>query len=93
MTSDFSQRRFNRLNHELSGAARDDANDCKAPEVPTTSAGRDWWLGVTLVALAILLHGLIPRYEWREFTRTSAGQYGIRIDRWTGEAQRLRVTP
>lgn len=42
---------------------------------------RDWWIGVSVITLALLLHAAFPRYEWR--------QQGIalwRIDRWTGTA-------
>jgi hypothetical protein len=47
---------------------------------------RDWWLGVFVVALVLLLHAAIPRYEWR-----SAGSMptAARIDRWTGDVHRL----
>lgn len=45
---------------------------------------RDWWLGVGLVALAILLHAAFPRYEWRNVK----GVPLVRIDRWTGRVVR-----
>lgn len=44
----------------------------------------DWWLGVTLVTLALLAHAAFPRYEWRPLSDSSA--YWLRIDRWTGRA-------
>lgn len=43
---------------------------------------RDWWLGVVAVVAAVLVHALVPRYDWR-------GPYGrelLRLDRWTGRA-------
>lgn len=42
---------------------------------------RDWWLGIMLVASAILLHALIPRYDWRHVD----GAAWSRVDRWTGD--------
>lgn len=47
---------------------------------------RDWWLGVFVVALVLLLHTAIPRYEWWTAGSSSAV---IRIDRWTGAIHRL----
>ena len=44
---------------------------------------RDWWLGVALIVAAIVLHALVPRYEWRD----AGGAPIVRIDRWTGAAQ------
>jgi hypothetical protein len=44
---------------------------------------RDWWLGVSLVAMAVGLHAAYPRYDWRPTSNPGAT---IRIDRWTGEA-------
>jgi hypothetical protein len=43
---------------------------------------RDWWLGILAVVLAICLHALVPRYEWR-----GSPAPRVRIDRWTGQAQ------
>lgn len=42
---------------------------------------RDWWIGVAIIAIAILLHAAYPRYEWRQ-----QGAVLMRIDRWTGSA-------
>lgn len=47
---------------------------------------RDWWIGVAAIVLAILIHALIPRYEWRQ-----QDQVLIKIDRWTGDATRMFV--
>jgi len=44
---------------------------------------RDWWIGVTLIVLALLVHGLVPRYDFRQFRDTTSW---TRIDRWTGSA-------
>ncbi len=46
---------------------------------------RDWWLAVTMLALAITLHALFPRYEWRD--PGGEGQTYLRFDRWTGRSQ------
>src|SRR5687768_15773279 len=27
---------------------------------------RDWWIGVVLIVVALLLHAALPRYEWRQ---------------------------
>ena len=42
---------------------------------------RDWWLGVAVLAIAIVLHAAFPRYEWR-----TLDSYVVRLDRWTGGA-------
>jgi hypothetical protein len=41
---------------------------------------RDWWLGVLVLTLALLIHAAWPRYEWRHV----GGPAFVRIDRWTG---------
>ena len=62
----------------------------------------DWWLGVLLIALSILAHAMLPRYEYRHPGLGYAGNVAsgayytggyrwpgevwIRIDRWTGRA-------
>jgi hypothetical protein len=43
---------------------------------------RDWWLGVSLLVAAIMLHALVPRYEWQHIE----GAVFMRVDRWTGRA-------
>lgn len=48
---------------------------------------RDYWLGVLLLALAILAQGLLPRYEWRIAGDPTGIQQLIRVDNWTGGAQ------
>jgi hypothetical protein len=40
---------------------------------------REWWIGVGVVALAIVIHAAVPRYTWRHDRGPT-----IRIDRWTG---------
>jgi hypothetical protein len=42
---------------------------------------RDWWLGVAVLAIAIMVHAILPRYEWRQ-----VGNAFVRIDRWFGAA-------
>ena len=44
-----------------------------------------WWLGVAVIVLAILVHALVPRYEWR--TLDYAPRHLLRIDRWTGDLE------
>lgn len=42
---------------------------------------RDWWLGVACIVAALILHALVPRYEWRHIDGSAWG----RVDRWSGE--------
>lgn len=55
---------------------------------------RDWWIGITAIVLALLLHAVVPqylpRYEWRNVGR---GVLWAKIDRWTGSVETVRVTP
>lgn len=46
---------------------------------------RTWWIGVSLLVLATLLHAALPRYAWLPITGEPTGL--IRIDRWTGRAE------
>lgn len=50
---------------------------------------RDWWLGVLLLVGAIILHALIPRFEW--VSLTPEGDV-IKVDRWTGVEEHRWVT-
>src|SRR5688572_23816738 len=50
-----------------------------ATEGPMMSR-RDWWIGVGVVALALLLHTAFPRYDWRQLH----GPLYVQVDRWTG---------
>jgi hypothetical protein len=45
-----------------------------------TITRRDWWLGVAVVALALVLHAIVPRYE----VLIGAQGWPLRVDRWTG---------
>jgi hypothetical protein len=45
---------------------------------------RDWYIGVVLVMLAVLLHAMVPRYEWRAVADQPTRM--IRVDRWSGRA-------
>jgi hypothetical protein len=48
----------------------------------------DWWLGIGLLVLAILVHGSFQRYEVVLPTGESArGEVTdiVRVDRWTGK--------
>lgn len=44
---------------------------------------RDWYLGVVLVACALLFHAAFPRYEIRQPGGDRA-TFLLRVDRWTG---------
>lgn len=46
---------------------------------------RDWYVGVAVVALALLVHAAFPRYEWQGLADHPG--FVIRIDRWRGHAQ------
>ena len=50
---------------------------------------RDWWLWLTFLTVALLLHAAIPacfpRYEYLTFGPENADV--LKIDRWTGEHQ------
>lgn len=54
------------------------------PATTTTRPIRriDLYVAAILIAAAIALHALIPRYEWREVRPGLATQ----VDRWTGRA-------
>ena len=49
---------------------------------------RDWWIGIVLVVLVILVHALVPRYEYQQVHSVM----WIRVDRWTGQAQVVTVS-
>ena len=50
----------------------------------------DWWIGVMVIVGGLLVHGLMPRYEWRAGAAENP-QMLIRIDRWTGAAELGRI--
>ena len=50
---------------------------------------REWWIGVVLVVLAILVHALVPRYEYQHDPGSIAW---VRVDRWTGRALVITLT-
>lgn len=50
---------------------------------------RDWWLGVAVLAAVLLLHALVPRYEWQH----QEGLAWLRVDRWSGRAEPVIVSP
>lgn len=41
---------------------------------------RNWYLGLSILVVAILLHAAIPRYTWSHVEST----IWTRADRWTG---------
>ncbi len=50
---------------------------------------RDWWI-VGCLVLVLLVHALVPRYEYRN--ATPARGIFTRIDRWTGNAELVTVS-
>ena len=60
-------------------------------------ASRDWWAGIVVLALALLINGFSNRYDWQVAMdpSSSSGQALVRINRLTGEvtAQQLRLPP
>ena len=50
----------------------------------------EWWIGVVLVVLAILVHALVPRYEYQHDGPGSLAW--VRVDRWTGRALATTIT-
>lgn len=51
---------------------------------------RHWWLGITMILLALLAHAALPRYEWRAVAEHPTQL--VRVDRWTGQAQLGQMT-
>ena len=50
---------------------------------------RHWWIGVGVLASAILFHAAFPRYEWHQ----GSPAVWIRYDRWTGAADLQKYAP
>jgi len=50
---------------------------------------RDWWLGVLVLALALVIHAALTRYEWMLAGPPGGIQQLIQLDRWTGRAQMI----
>jgi hypothetical protein len=50
---------------------------------------RDWWIGIAVLAAALLAHALFPRYEWR---RIGQSNVVLRIDTWRGRTMVIRPT-
>ena len=44
---------------------------------------RDWWLGIAALVVAILMHAMLPRYQF--FNGPS--MFPLRGDRWTGRVE------
>lgn len=47
---------------------------------------REYWIGIGVLVIAILLHAAWPRYEWRNPGGPDPTVM-VRIDRWHGSAQ------
>lgn len=58
---------------------------------------RDWWAGILVLAVALLINAFSNRFDWQvaEDRSSSSGQALVRINRLTGEvtAQQLRLPP
>ena len=48
---------------------------------------KDYWLGVLVVAGAIVFHGMFPRYS-----AAMSDRWIVNLDRWTGHATALDAT-
>ena len=78
-------------------AARWRARAKRLPGTGEMMTRLNWWLGIALVAGAILLHALVPRYEYIKtdlppggeayVLLLSTGQFMTRVDRWTGTVE------
>jgi hypothetical protein len=51
---------------------------------------RDWWIGIMLIVVALLLHAAVPRYEWRQL---GTGGTWSRADRWSGALELWALRP
>lgn len=52
----------------------------------------DVWIATLAIAAALLVHALVPRYQFQHMVGYS-GRSFVRIDRWTGVAQSGVVEP
>jgi hypothetical protein len=53
-----------------------------------TTTRIDWWLGVMIVALSLLAHAFIPRYQIILAPESESSRPAIlRVDRWTGRLE------
>lgn len=62
--------------------------------MPATEAvvtPRQFWIGITLLIVAVLAHAAFPRYDWRQ--DREAPVVWTRIDRWTGTLQLGAIQP
>ena len=51
---------------------------------------RDWWVGIVVLALAIVLHAAVPRYDWRSI-RGVPMLCGYRMLPILGDLDEIRV--
>ena len=57
---------------------------------------QDWWCGVLLIVLILVLHSALPRFQWlpaqhpSETSAQLAISVWLRVDGWTGEARLFR---
>ncbi len=51
---------------------------------------RDWWIGVALVTAAILVHALVPRYDYVHSGGYPSNPW-IAFDRWTGDLELVEL--
>lgn len=47
---------------------------------------RDWWVGIAVLVLALLVHAAVPRYELVPGAPDGRPIF-TRFDRWTGRAE------
>ena len=52
-------------------------------------ARRDWWMGIAIVAFAIIVHAFVSRFEWR----TGDGHPVVPVDPRTGRVQAVQGDP
>jgi hypothetical protein len=69
-------------------AHRTPASDPFLNEVHMTR--HDWWIGIVMIVVALLLHAAVLRYEWRQL---GTGGTWSRADRWSGALELWAVRP
>ena len=53
----------------------------------------DWWLGIGAIVLTLLVHAIIPQYLPRYDWRHQGNVLWLRVDRWTGAVESVRLGP
>ena len=52
-------------------------------------ARRDWWMGIAIVAFAIIVHAFVSRFEWR----SGDGHQVVPVDPQTGRVEAVQGDP